>query len=232
MRGLRRDWLDALAQHTAGRVVPGAPATHDVTASDDHRFSRTTGLKLALAGAASLSLGLWNAAPARAQTREGCFTGCLTEHDKELKRRLQSCRDVFHPGMKKKWAQYSGFFPPISQIAIARAALTGFCYAKAAHDVAGDKDDCYENCETGCRSRRVQSASSFAVANAPTCEATPPHRAPKPEIPTPPNPENDVCAICMGQGNVCCPGGSIAAGGLCACAPPETPCEIYAGSCA
>lgn len=234
MRGARRDWLDALARRTVGGMNPGAPAKPGVTASDD-RFSRTTALKLGFTSATWLSLGLWQASPARAQTRDGCFTECFKTHEKELTRRLQSCDDVFKPRQyfATDWRLYAGsLFGGTRDQRLAGGALAGLCYAKARWEVGGDKNDCYDGCEETCPSRRVQSVSSFAGALEPSCEVTPPHKTPPPEIPTPPNPDNDVCLICMGNGNVCCPGGSIEAGGLCACAPPEVECSYYAGSCA
>ena len=227
MKGGRHDWLDALAYRSPRRVIASTPPRTDGV---DDRYSRTRALKLALVGATSVAIGL-RAAPARAQTRGECFTQCFEKYDTELVRRLNSCEHVFaQPGVSRSWAAFGNSL--VRPFAVARLALLGICYAQAASEVSGAKHQCNARCEQTCFSRRAQTVSSFSDALEPTCEVTPPHKAPPPEIPTPPNPDNDVCSICAGQGNVCCPGGSVEAGGLCACAPPETPCETYAGSCA
>lgn len=233
MRGGHREWLDALARHIARDVGPTPPTSEsDAVASDEERLSRATALKLALAGAAALSLGLWNPAPARAQDRGECFTRCLDNHERELKRRLQSCNDVFRPRQYRDsdWRLYAkALFPPTLQLTYAGVSLTGLCYAKARLEVGGDKSDCYDRCEDTCRTRSLQSDSSSARPLAPTCEVAPPRKAPAPEVPTPPNPDNDLCLTCMGQGGECCPGGTS---GLCACATAGVPCSAYEGSCA
>ena len=247
MRRAPRDWVDALARRTAGDVVPSPPlAKPDVAAFDD-RFSRTTSLKLALAGVASLSLGIWPAPRARAQgggdcftqsTAQGrgeCFTKCLECHEKELQRRFRSCEDVFAPRQFKKsdWRLYVGLFHSVyigakRDYVLGALVLQGLCYDKALWDVGGEKNHCYEGCEAGCRQRSVQSSSGRSAA---TCEVTPPSHAPPPTIPPIPNPTEGVaveCANCSMAGGECCYGADPTH--LCGCASydpdgPETACQ-------
>lgn len=230
----RGDWLDLIAWRSArGRNRTAHRSEARPSPSNEERFSRSTALKLALAGAASLSLGLGDAPPALAQSRGECFTECLDDHDKELRRRLRSCDDVFSPAVRKKWGVAATYlFPPLSQIKLAQAALTGLCYAQAQHDVGGDKKQCFDRCETTCRRRTTQSLRSPGSRARATCEVTPPRKASSPKVPPPPNPDDDLCLTCMSQGGECCPGGSAASGGMCACATAGVPCSAYEGACA
>lgn len=226
MTGRHRDWLDALALHSSGGRIDRARTLERGSAPGDERFSRATALHLALVGAASLSLGLWKAPPVLAQTREGCFTQCFTDHEKELQRRLQSCDDVFK-GFKrtppKTWARIKYLFP-LGRVVV-HHTLAALCYRDATDEVRGAKNDCYDRCETTCRRRSVQSSSRRSGA---TCEVKPPSKAPPPTIPPLPSPDDGVaaeCANCASVGGVCCAGGDPTH--LCACANATVPCEAY-----
>jgi hypothetical protein len=228
------DWLDALAVRSAtGRpraLSAGTPEAGSPPSRDD-RFSRATAFKLALTGAASISLGFWKASPALAQDRGTCFTQCLTDHDKELRRRLAACDDVFYPRTFEKTAPSSwkrlraGLFGGERDLAFVAISLDGFCSGKATWDVRQDKKDCYDRCETTCRRRSMQWSSSSSAA---TCEVTPPHQAPPPTVPPIPHPTEGVaaeCANCAAVGGACCSGTDPTH--LCACANPAIPCERY-----
>src|SRR5688572_27190790 len=89
------DWLDTLARRSAGPATP-SPRPTEADPSED-RLSRATALKLAVAGAASLSLGLWRVEPAAAFDIGGCLAGCLDASDKWLDRQLDACGKVFIP---------------------------------------------------------------------------------------------------------------------------------------
>lgn len=214
MTGRRQGWLEAVALHFAGGRTGSARTLEGGSAAGDERFSRAVALRLALVGAASLSLGLWKASPAAAQDRGDCFAQCLEDHDKELKRRLQSCNDVFRgyrrtpPG---SWARIKYIFP-FGRL-IAHDTLAALCHRAAADELRGAKNDCYEGCETTCREQRsVQSASGRSVA---ACEVTPPPKAPPPTIPPiPSHPPSEACAACNQNGDKCCgscPGNPLAA---------------------
>jgi hypothetical protein len=229
----RTDWLDRLALRSLPQPV-----------RDDHRlesevgeeqFSRNVALKLALTGAAALSLGLGTAPAARAQDRGKCFTDCHDTHEAELERRIQSCNDVFEPRKFKKsdWRLYVGVFHAVfvgakRDYVLAGASLTGLCILKARWDVGGDKKHCYEGCEATCPRRSVQSSSGRSAA---TCEVTPPPHAPPTTIPPIPNLTSGVaaaCANCTQTGGECCP--SDDPNRLCTCASydpdgPETACQ-------
>jgi hypothetical protein len=233
----RADWLDRLALRSVERPVQDADA-HEMTLGSEEQFSRKTAIKLAVAGAAALSLGLGTAPAARAQDRGKCFTDCLKTHDEELARRIRSCGDVFQPRhleraatAREKDRQYLSrifSFGGERDLEIAAAWLLGLCDQKAEYEVRRAKEDCYGGCETTCRQRSVQSASGRSAA---TCEVTPPPHAPPPSIPPIPNPDSGIaaeCANCAIKGGECCAGAD--AMHLCGCADydpdgPETPCQ-------
>jgi hypothetical protein len=230
----RSDWLDRLALRSLAQPDRDDDA-RDVELGNDHRFSRTAALKLGLAGAAALSLGLERTPAAHAQDRGKCFTDCITTHDDVLYSRLISCHDVFEPRTLHRSApstwkrvQFYIFGGGLRDYAVAGVALEELCELKAQHEVAGDKKKCYEKCEADCRQRSVQSASGRSAA---TCEVTPPPHAPPPSIPPIPNPDSGIaaeCANCAIKGGECCAGAD--AMHLCGCADydpdgPETPCQ-------
>lgn len=209
MTRYRRDWLDTLARRSIGGALGMARTPEGGSGPGDERFSRGTALRLALVGAASLPGGLWKVSPALAQEGDECFTKCLTDHNKELKRRLQSCDDVFQGYRRtppKSWARIKYLFPILRVPAY--DTLAALCYRDAADELRRAKNNCYDGCEATCRTTRSLQTRSSA-----TCEATPPRKAPPPKIPMAPDPQDAPCWACAG---LCC--------GSCPNNPQEVPC--------
>jgi len=222
-------WLDRLALRSLARPVQGGD-THGVALRPEEQFSRNTAIKLALAGAVSISLGLWRTAPVLAQDREACFTRCLKEHDEELARRINACKVVFQPRVIRRtepgsWGRLRGFFSYGGErdVLLGATALQWLCDLKAEHRLGLFKNDCYDACEETCRKRSMQSSSGRSAA---TCEVTPPQHAPPPTVPPIPSPTAGVsaeCANCALAGGQCCAGKDPTK--LCACAHPALDCQ-------
>lgn len=213
----RPDWVDRLARRAAGHA-----ATADTSASGDaERLSRATAVRLALAGVASLSLGVARTRPA--QAAEWCFTDCLQSYDAQLERRLTSCDDVFR--RTSVWgADWNGLFHYLSiALNLGRAyvanQLLQHCYADAQAELDRWRNDCYRRCEEGCRHPSGRSLQGVTGPRQ-TCKAPPPPEEEPPEVPPAPQPDEDPCWSCAAVGGVVC--GVCSDGVTCSCA---TPCE-------
>lgn len=229
MRG-RHDWLDAVAVRLAGGSSTPTHVLETPTVEDS--ISRARLIKLAVAGAASLSWGLWTApSAARAQGQEGCFTWCFNEVGKLLSQRLAACEYVFRPftfyenGAWRK-AAIAGLFGSATQVALAARNLQGLCNARARFESEENKKDCYGECEKRCPKRALQSRSLPAQV----CEPPlPPNQTPK--LPPAPSKTEDPCWSCVEVGGQCCGPftGDPATGQFtpCACATPGVGCEAY-----
>jgi hypothetical protein len=224
------DWLDRLARRSVGCAHSQSDKSDRAPGSDDERYSRATAVKLAAAGFASVSLGLWRAVPAIAQDEGDCFKECNSRFDKFDLEWYRACTNKFRPALpaltpKPRWKQVLGYatFP----VTTVQESLAAACY------LAGDavsrqaREGCWRNCEQTCRKRQSRSLQASRQA----CEPTQP---PKNYTPAPPPPAPsmtaDPCWSCVGVGGLCCGPFKVDASGnfqACACANPSLGCERY-----
>lgn len=219
------DWLDALARRAAGNKTPKPEAT--ATAFGE-RFSRATALKLAVAGVASLSFGLWRVGPADALDFGQCTAKCLADHEANLERRLAACDSVFGSDFIRK----APFWRSIARILVLPGTMVGpvlggVCSLKEAAVNRASQDNCYRRCEETCGGRKLQSLQGSSE----TCEPTPPPKPESPKPPPAPNHTEDPCWSCIEAGGSCCGPftGDPNTGTFtpCACATPGVGCDAY-----
>jgi hypothetical protein len=240
----RADWLDRLARRAAGNRIQRSPRggphrDSDVAGSGDvgeDRFTRATSLKLAVIGAASLSLGLWRAPVARAQSEElaRCFELCGASYRERvppiLRRRLRACEREFSPAnlaKKPGWRRLRRRLrlTPVGWNSLVDQ-LRSNCFANARSESRADRKDCEETCERTCPRRSVQSASS---TTAPSCQYTPPPKPSPPAVPPAPATEGGYCSDCakVTPAAFCDPCPTVDTGFSCCALPPvngKSPC--------
>lgn len=238
MTRLPGDMLDALAR----RLAPASPSVHresessaPLSSSDDH-LSRAAAVRYAMAGIASLSLGLWRVPEGRALTRDECEQACFARRGNELEDALKACRRLYSPswynkpGTDTRWGAFketvSGGPWGWLKNFVNNALLDG-CLTRAQKRFEESLDKCMESCEVACEgSRSLQGPSLFRRA----CEPPP---SPPPHTPSPPPAPSataDPCLACNQVGGMCCgPFKATATGDFqpCACANPALGCERY-----
>jgi hypothetical protein len=230
---MREHWLDRLARRAVRPPVP--LATEPLASTGDERYSRGTAVKLVVAGAASLSLGLWRATPGEAGDFGDCVENyCRIPAAKVMKQLRLACDDIFKPEVlyadRTGWQKlkFLAMFPPRVGWTIAGATLTGYCYAKNDFFVEKWEKGCYEECKQNCEGRRALQSASFSRQ---VCEAAPPPERSTPKPPPAPNFTEDPCWSCNQVGGQCCGPftGDPATGAFtpCACATPGVPCDAY-----
>lgn len=190
------------------------PATRARTTGDaarEPRFSRRSALGLGVLGAFSVSMGLWKAPTANAQSlsREECIALCLDSTDAILERRLESCADVFEPNAtyQRGWARFRTLFRagPLSWVwDTSKMLRADNCYREARNMVQELRNQCFQACQDNCP-RRLQSATTSHQA----CEYRPPRNPPPPKIPppppiSPPSSQPSNCSTLAPPGAVCC----------------------------
>jgi hypothetical protein len=205
MKGTR-DWLDTLARSVGAASGTARNGEEGPDISEEH-FSRRTAVKLATAGALSLSVGLLRPDPARAFDLGECQDGCDDATEKWLQRQKQSCADVFFPARLSRLPEWAIILETatIHQTFIA-GALLSICLAKEHADSRIIRAGCYADCQKlrqTCRTRQGRSLQGTSSA----CEVAPPPKNEKPEIPPAPNPDDDLCLQCQGNRGYCCPCG-------------------------
>ena len=216
MRSPRHDWLDSLARRSAegvrttARVQP-RPLPDRVGGPGASRVDRRSALKLALAGAASLSLGLGKIPVARAETRDDCIGRCYQKYVDAAERDIATCNH-FYAGAKDwnggtAWGQFKrlvdqGAWKFVKDVT--NESLRRTCIHKAENTFKKGLDKCDDACTETCGPRSLQSASSAAGPRT-TCHGTsPPPTSPPPQVPPAPNPADDPCAACATVGGLCC----------------------------
>ena len=219
-------WLETLARRAARPTAGTTPADPSPLPTEDQapggpgaldaRYPRNTVLKLALAAAATVSLGLGRAMPARADDRGKCFEQCVDSHDQALKSQLAACAAVFEPrslvGTKpNSWARdraalrYGGM---LFWYGLAGAMAADLCYQKAERNNNASKRACYTRCEKQAK------------------PSPPPKTVPPTVPPIPISPTTAACAGCEAVGGHCC-GPYSDKNPLCACATAGVPCAKY-----
>jgi hypothetical protein len=224
----RSDWLDAVARRLA---VGRTPTTHQPGpvsyAANEDRFSRAAAVRLAVAGVASLFLGLRTTSKASgaADGYAECYAGCTKTYEDALEDALDGCARV-SAGLDKKspaWATAIRSLP-VTPLTFVGYALTGTCYADAAAILGGDLYKCRRGCKKNCRTTQAASEARS------TCEVTPPPKNYTPAQPPPPNMTSDPCWSCVAVGGMCCGPFTVDASGnfqACVCANPTLGCEKY-----
>jgi hypothetical protein len=186
----------------------------------DERFSRATAVRYALAGAASLSLGLWRVPEGQASDFDDCLRKCYSTHDDEATQEIAACRRQVPKWVRKpprSWERIRevlGNSPWEFLNNVTEAALEEICETRAQKRYLKSLDDCDDACGKTCR--RTQSRSLQGLFRS-TCRVTPPPPAKPPTIPpAPPEPpeppepgseENDYCkpgGACEQVGGKCC----------------------------
>lgn len=215
MTGRRDDWLDGLAHRVVAPATEPAPRTPDPAGSEE-RYSRGKAVKLAIAGAASLSLGLWKAAPALAEDRAHCLARCFDTYEKDLERRIESCALGWFA--LSGWGGFLGTYYLGPQPVITGGA--GLCFMAEYAKTLYQRGKCTDHCQESCRPTQSRSLQVFRG----TCEVLPPPKAEPPQVPPPPPTKSGECLNCESVGGICCP---PAGEPLCACATPGVPCSEY-----
>jgi hypothetical protein len=218
-------WLDTLARRvarpaaarTSARPTPPYRTEVDEPGGQglDQRYPRNAALKLAVAAAATASLGLGRAAPARALDRGPCLEQCAESHQKALESQLEACDKVFQSAtfettLPGSWARVRALFRHRGYgftYEEAADVLNAFCRQKAQAENAATKRACYSRCEK-------------------EGKPTPPANPPPPSVPPVPTPPTGLCANCNKVGGTCCGPYSVEKP-LCACATPGVPCLVY-----
>lgn len=214
MSGERTNWLDALAR---GSASPPASARQKrepaPVPADEERFSRSTAVRLALAGSASLALGLLRVprAPAAAATYAECYDGCSSAYENALGAELDLCAATFAGftfNRSPDWVFALRLLP--SSSTWVGNALAEMCMAAAYAHSRANFSGCTRHCRDTCRHTQSRSLQSLSAS----CTVTPPPDSHPPEIPPAPTGMDDECLSC-GDGGFCCPGGPT---GFCGCA--------------
>jgi hypothetical protein len=220
MTGRRDDWLDGLAHRVVSPAAEPAPRTPDPAGSEE-RYARGKAVKLAIVGAASLSLGLWKAAPARAEDRAHCLAGCLDRYQEHMDVSFDRCLDAWAAlhgaSPNNPWPVVLNFY--IGGLGPVLNGGAGLCVASAYARHAYRRGECIDHCNESCRlpgSRSVQGLFSS------TCEVLPPPKD-EPPVPPPPPTKGSECLNCESVGGICCG----LQDPLCACATPGVPCPEY-----
>jgi len=214
-------WLDRLAV-TAVRE-DGREGGRDRRPATDEGLSREAAVRLGFAGLASLSLGLWRAAPGSADnpglTPEAskCFAGCAINWQKNHDANNALCDDFFGRTLaegKGGWEKLK-IALPFPGVALAKTVLKGYCYGFADQRARGKWRDCNDECVVECaKGRKPQSSTAAHQA----CEPAPQPRPYTPALPPAPRPEDDPCWACQDCCSplLCC--APIIDGVICQCA--------------
>jgi hypothetical protein len=216
-------WLDTLARRVARPAAartsarPTPPYRTEVDEPGgrglDQRYPRNAVLKLAVAAAATASLGFGRAAPARAGDRGKCLEQCADRHEKAFRSQAQACEDVFSPSALNTdpgWARIRALFRYGGLGALYNlnaSHLSDLCVAKARAENFASRHGCYSRCEK-------------------EGKPTPPPNPPPPSVPPIPNAPSGECANCNKAGGTCCGPYSVEKP-LCGCATPGVPCSVY-----
>jgi hypothetical protein len=229
VNGRGGDWLDVLARRSVREVVGVRELEPTSNTSRDERLSRESVLKLAVAGAASLSLAAWRVPRAEAASDlSECLTGCKEDYNEALARQLRGCaaqaeRWKAKPG--RAWDVIWRFtFYPVQFLNDASHAA---CDVVAWRSTEGRYRECRQNCADSC----AGSGSRALQASRQTCEPTPPPPPYTPAPPPAPNHTETPCWACQEAGGICCgPFTGDPSTGVftpCACANPSVGCEAY-----
>ena len=228
----RGDWLDAAARRLVEGSRREALETETTPTSSDEVFSRATAFKLAVAGVASVSFGLWRVTPVQAQTRGQCYEECDKVHDADLDKKADACIGVFSSKrfleQNPLWKQLLlfGIFPGTA----IGPALAGLCIARDTAVSNASRDNCRRRCQETCRTTQARSLQGSSAPHQ-VCEATPPPKPYTPAPPPAPNHTEDPCWSCVEVGGACCGPfkGDPNTGSFtpCACANPSIGCAGY-----
>jgi hypothetical protein len=198
----RQDWLARLARRSAGAPLGSTSGPPSAAVSSEDRFSRATVVRLAVAGAASLSLGLWRAPPLYAEDRGHCFTGCIDRHQAARSKAFEACEDFYATSqLYKKPAWKVALLTTFNPIVFTANGATLLCVIGVGAIYRASEENCIRHCRETCRktqSRTVQSRFRSM------CEVTRPPKADSPPIPPPQDASVDGCLICHGGGGFCC----------------------------
>lgn len=227
------DWLDVLARRSVrGRAGGAREPEPPSTTSIDDGVSREGVLRLAVAGAASLSLAAWRVPGAEAGSDLGeCLTGCKEDpggHDDALKRQLHSCNTQTQAWKANATPAWDVVFrTSFYRTQALSDALQILCALRAWRSVERDYKKCRNQCYNDCAGSGLRSLQASRQA----CEPTPPPKKPYTPAPPPaPNMTADPCLACNQVGGMCCgpfkpnPDGSFQP---CACANAAIGCERY-----
>jgi hypothetical protein len=246
MAGTSGSWLDGLARRsvrprhptTARRATSRRKPADTVAPAaemDSERYSRAKAFKLALVGAASLSLGLGRVAPSHAQSRDECIGRCYDKYIAAAERDIAACKHLYRD---EKWTMTdaggwerfkslleAGGWGWVKQQVV--QAQRDLCITKAGNVFKRGLDRCDDACAETCpRSARAPQGLGGARQ---LCRAPDPPKSTPPTPPPAPTAANDPCAPCAATGGTCC-GPAPPGGPPCGCATydpdgPVTPCQ-------
>ena len=241
----RDDRLDRFARRCAHRSSdrrpdPGehakTPESEPETLSPD-RYSRSSAVKLAIAGVGSLALGVSRVSPASAMTKDECVLQCWQRHIDAASRATRACQELFDDP-KSFFNTPSGGWARVKAIYkrggwgfasdMAKQGAWAGCQAAAIQRMEKGMARCEDACEETCPSTGSRSLSRAAPTN--MCGGTPPPRAPAPSAGPAPGTCNgtcggpeDPCSPCAQVGGKCCYGNDPKS--LCVCANPDYECK-------
>lgn len=239
MRSRDADRLDAFARLlTRDRAVKRSnESVAEEEAQPADLVTRGTAIGLALAGAASLSLGLWRApesGAASAFTYRECINQCVDNASDANLIEIKACESAY--GGENLWRSNTGWsrFKSLVKVGVWKWILDTSrldhkqgCIRGADQRFLNRLDKCDEACKVACpETRSPQGVSTRLQA----CKPPPPPKPESPKPPPAPNHTESACWACVQAGGECCgPFTGDPAVGLtpCACANPAVGCQAY-----
>lgn len=224
------DRLDSLARWTAQRAgrrrrprgaIDARPSAATRTKTG---FSRTSVLRLGIAGAASL-LAAAGFRPARAlaQDRNECLVHCYDRYTRAADRDVSACASLYNDpksymNSPQDWRRIRaiidrGGWGVINDLV--NRALWEACEKRAVNRMEQGFRRCEDACKETCPQQGGRTPSAV-TSSASVCRGTNPPPASKPTSPPAPNPANDPCGACVQVGGICC--------GSCPGDPNAAPC--------